>query len=117
MPEPSPALVDTIASALANATAPGATEWWETITGVHGSQHEQPQQVEDYRRMARAALDAMPKPIGYVGAWHEDIGWTLDIEPGERLRPTAAQALKDSSDYHYPINTVVAVVPVEGNPA
>lgn len=62
MHQHNPQTVDKVARAIANATVAGVPGWWETITGVHGSMHEQPDQVEQYRAMAHAALDAMPQP-------------------------------------------------------
>lgn len=104
MPEPSPALIDTIARALYDHRESLATESW---TGWH---HLPESWREEWRGAARAALAAMPQPIANAPI----VGFnTLDgsvhlIVPPENIR-AVLHAFKASA--------VVALVPVEGNPA
>lgn len=118
MTDPSPQLVDTIAAAIADSDEYDG--YWRDLTDTIGN----PSPGTDtrplaacaamYRREARAALAAMPQPIGYAVVWE-----------GERQRhphighhsPTSLRgAMADADDYRElgtVIPTIVALVPIE----
>ena len=110
MPDPSPALIDTIARAFASIDGYGPDLWDDTQ-----SPHEYwyGEVRGKYRDQARAALAAMPQPIGYAGAWLTRGEWTTDLELGDLPYRTFEDARRAGANYNVPIDAVVALVPVE----
>lgn len=111
MPDPSPALVDTIARAICDSDPEGGyVGWWDDFVDDPASWRS----FESYRKQARAALAAMPQPVGYAVLATDEDPYGLnrrrvitcpDRRSAERVEARRAEAGWDT--------TVVALVPVE----
>ena len=109
MPDPSPALIDTIARALASIDGYGPDLWDDTQ-----SPHEYwyGEVRGKYRDQTRAALAALPQPIAHGILMHRyapEAAWVL----GPYDRTEAERLAAREPDLGLGTSTVVALVPVE----
>lgn len=107
MTDHSPELVDRVARALQDHDLVGGSSYWRWDE-LH------PERQAELIDMARAAIDAMPQPIGYGIRVDDGVDQWLDESLFTTQKAATAEAARPGYDiYNERTTTVVALVPVE----